>query len=425
MRTRVAIACQGGGSHTAFTAGVLDRLCGDALDTHEVVGLSGTSGGAVCALLAWYALLDGDPAAVGRLLGEFWADNSATSPWEQLLNASVMLAGEVQQFVVTPAISPYDNVLAVSAAEEFKAMLRRRVDFDRLEPGGRAPVLVIGAVDVLSGEFRAFDSRRDRISPETVLASAAIPTLFRAVSVDGGTYWDGLFSQNPPIRELIDLGPDEIWVIQINPARRDAEPRTVLDITDRRNELAGNLSLYQELHFIEKIDEWLEAGILAQDSGYKSIVIRIVELSPSRIRRSLSARSKLNRDPAFISDLIAHGRAQADEFLTALAFEQAWKEKNTSALLSFFDDGVELASTEPFPEAGPTRGGSDVIAFIDEYLSTAVIDLTRKQVARDGVAWTVKTSSNDSGGRARGRAEVTLTGGRITSLKLGPSAPGD
>ncbi|MBV9002145.1 MAG: patatin-like phospholipase family protein [Solirubrobacterales bacterium] len=425
MRTRVAIACQGGGSHTAFTAGVLGRLCGAVLDTHEVVGLSGTSGGAVCALLAWYALRDGDPAAAGRLLGEFWADNSASSPWEQLANASMMLAGDMQQFVAMPTISPYDNVLAGAAAQEFKAMLWRRVDFDRIEPGPEEPALVIGAVDVLSGEFRAFDSRRDRISADIVLASAAIPTLFRAVSVGGGTFWDGLFSQNPPIRELVDLRPDEIWVIQINPTRRDVEPRTVLDIGDRRNELAGNLSLYQELHFVEKIDEWLEAGVLADDAGYKSIVVRIVELPPSRVRWALTARSKLNRDPAFIDDLIALGRAQADEFLTALAFERAWREHNSEALLGFFADDVELLSTEPFPEAGPIRGVSQVGAFIDEHLSSAIIDLTRKQVARERVTWTVKTSAPSSGAHRQGRAEIALTAGRITSLRLGPRTPGD
>lgn len=419
MRTRVALACQGGGSHTAFTAGVLDRLCGDLPDTYEVVGLSGTSGGAVGALLAWSALRDGDPAAAGRLLGEFWADNSASAPWEQLLNASAMLAGDLQQFAVMPAISPYDNVLAGSAAEEFKAMLRRRVDFEQIAPGPEEPVLVIGAVEVLSGEFRAFDSRRDRISADTVLASAAIPTLFRAVSVNGGTFWDGLFSQNPPIRELVDLRPDEIWVIQINPARRDAEPRTVLEISDRRNELAGNLSLYQELHFVEKIDEWLEAGVLAEDAGYKSIVVRIVELSPARVRWSLSARSKLNRDPAFIRDLIALGRAQADEFLTALAFERAWKERNFEAVLSFFAEDVELTSADPFPVIGPARGISHVNAFIAEHLSSTTVDLTRKQVARERVTWTVKTSADASGPRARAVAQIALSAGRITSLKLG------
>ena len=73
-----------------------------------------------------------------------------------------------------------------------------------MQPEGSHPVLLVGAVDVLSGEFRAFNSRRDRISAETILASAAIPTLFRSVRLGGGTYWDGLFSQNPPVRELID-----------------------------------------------------------------------------------------------------------------------------------------------------------------------------------------------------------------------------
>jgi predicted acylesterase/phospholipase RssA len=78
---RVAIACQGGGSHTAFTAGVLKRLLGaEELAEVDVVGLSGTSGGAVCALLAWSALLDDDPAAAGPRLEAFWADNSATTP---------------------------------------------------------------------------------------------------------------------------------------------------------------------------------------------------------------------------------------------------------------------------------------------------------------------------------------------------------
>jgi predicted acylesterase/phospholipase RssA len=80
----------------------------------------------------------------------------------------------------------------------------------------------------------------------------------------GGTYWDGLFSQNPPVRELTDAGPDEIWVIQINPKELETEPRTVLEIADRRNELSGNLSLYQELHYIEKIDQLLEEGARPQ-----------------------------------------------------------------------------------------------------------------------------------------------------------------
>jgi len=85
---RVAIACQGGGSHTAFTAGVLSRLLSaEELDEYRVVGLSGTSGGAVCALLAWSALLDDDRRGARERLEGFWADNSASSPLEAAVNA--------------------------------------------------------------------------------------------------------------------------------------------------------------------------------------------------------------------------------------------------------------------------------------------------------------------------------------------------
>ena len=117
-----------------------------------------------------------------------------------------------------PAVSPYDNPFAAAAPAELRRLLTRHVDFDALPAAAGHPLLLIGAVDVLTGDFRAFNSRRDRFG-RAILASAAIPTLFRSVHIDGGVYWDGLFSQNPPIRELLDAEPDEIWVIQINPTR--------------------------------------------------------------------------------------------------------------------------------------------------------------------------------------------------------------
>jgi NTE family protein len=258
---RVAIACQGGGSHTAFTAGVLKTLLRqNPFKRYEIVGLSGTSGGAVCALLAWYALLDGGGERAAGLLDAFWEDNSATAPHEMLANYCTIWASKLQNFLVTPAVSPYDNYFSVLGLNEFRTMLKRRVDFEKIEvqPEDSYPVLLVGAVDVLSGEFRAFNSQRKRISAEMILASAAIPTLFRSVRAGGGTYWDGLFSQNPPVKELIDARPDEIWVIQINPKECEDEPKTVVEIADRRNELSGNLSLYQELRFIEKIDQMLD-----------------------------------------------------------------------------------------------------------------------------------------------------------------------
>jgi NTE family protein len=422
-RTRVAIACQGGGSHTAFTAGVLKRLLQPAtLERYQIVGLSGTSGGAVCALLAWTALLEDDPARAGRLLDGFWADNSATAPLDQLVNAWVVWASRLQHVLVTPAVSPYDTYVPVAALDQFRATLERQVDFGALQvrDDGSRPALLIGAVDVLSGEFKAFSSRRDRISADMVLASAAIPTLFRSVHVDGGTYWDGLFSQNPPVRELLDTCPDELWVIQINPKTRDREPKTVVEIADRRNELSGNLSLHQELGFIEKIDQLLEEGLLAGDGRYRPIVVRLVELPRSRFSRSLGTASKLDRDPAFIRQLLAAGEAQAEEFLAALAFEDAWRRRDVDAVVAQFADDAELVSAPPFPDRGAHRGAARIRSFVAEHLTDdVVVDLTRKQVARERVTWTVRTRRDGRGEPARGHAEAEVRAGRIVALRLG------
>ena len=208
---RVAIACQGGGSHTAFTAGVLGRLLQpDVMADHEIVALSGTSGGAICALLAWSALVDGEPEKAESLLHGFWSDNSASTVPERMLNWWVLWAGQMANYVATPAVSPYVNPASVLALDHLRSLLQRWVDFDRLNQPGtdsaapKRPLLVLGAVDVMSGVFKAFDSRRGEITADAVLASAAIPTLFRSVPVDGGLYWDGLFSQNPPVRDLLD-----------------------------------------------------------------------------------------------------------------------------------------------------------------------------------------------------------------------------
>jgi NTE family protein len=416
-RKRVAIACQGGGSHTAFTAGVLKRILRpDVLAGHEIVGLSGSSGGAVCALLAWSALREDDPPRAAALLDAFWADNSATGPVEWLVNAWTQWASALQDVVVTPAISPYDTPFAAAGLETFRRMLERQVDFDALAPPAEdeLPMLLIGAVDVLSGEFKAFNSRREPITAEAVLASAAIPTLFRSVHTNGGTYWDGLFSQNPPVRELVDVRPDEIWVIQINPRERADEPRTVMEIADRRNELSGNLSLHQELFFIEKIDQLLEEGLLPAESRYKPIVVRVIELS-----RSLDTASKLDRDPAFIRGLMAHGEMQAEEFLAALAFEDAWRRHDADAVVAAFADDAELVSSPPFPTHGPSRGTDAIRAFVVEHLTEGVVvDATRKQVVRNRAHWKVRARQGADAPPVLGHAEAEFRDGRVAAFRL-------
>ena len=309
-RPRVAIACQGGGSHTAFTAGVLKRLLRD--DRFDVVALSGTSGGGVCAFLAWYGLTSAGPETSMSLLDAFWGGVSATEPWDVALNAWVVNTSRLEGVVTLPAVSPY--FYPPWGQERFRRQLDGLVPPDALADASAAPgpLLLIGAVDVESGRFKAFSSARREITSQAVLASAAIPNLFRAVHVDGAAYWDGLFSQNPPVRELPDTKPDAIWVIQINPAARTAEPKTMSEIVDRRNELSGNLSLTQELYFIGKINELVRTGAL-EGTKYREIAVETIALS-----RDLDSASKLDRSPEFLADLMALGDESAEAFLERL-----------------------------------------------------------------------------------------------------------
>jgi NTE family protein len=308
-RRRVAIACQGGGSHTAFTAGVLHGLVGGVPDDVEVVALSGTSGGAICATLAWEGFLRADLARASQRLEGFWQSMSASEPWDQITNQILMGVMSLRDLVVMPEASPYN--LPPWGEDRMRTILQDFFDFDDLRRLARlpeAPGLQIGAVEVLSGHFEIFTGKD--LCVECLLASAAVPELFRAVHVpDRGLYWDGLFSQNPPIHDLMVHGIDELWVIQINPSTCTSVPKETREIVDRRNELAGNLSMVQELAFIEAINRGLARGAII-DPRYRPI-----EVSRIMLDRDLDYRSKLDRRPALLAELMEYGKMKWRWFL--------------------------------------------------------------------------------------------------------------
>ena len=198
---RVAITCQGGGSHTAFTAGVLKKLLKEKAEgkhDYEVVALSGTSGGAICALLTWYGLLMNDTNRAVELLVSFWRDNSASSLQDKLVNDWLLWTNRFfENTGGMPTISPY--YYPSRGQDLLRSLLEKHVDFGKINDliKQSSPLLLVGAANVLSGGFIAFSSHGDKINADMILASTAIPTLFRAVHTDGGVYWDSLFSQNP------------------------------------------------------------------------------------------------------------------------------------------------------------------------------------------------------------------------------------
>lgn len=306
-KKKIAIACQGGGSHTAFAAGALKEFLRQEEQPFEIVALSGTSGGAVCAFMAWYGLAKGDRQQAVELLDNFWQQIAATEPWDVFFNLSMVWTARLQGAIAFPEISPY--FFPSFGQDRLRNVLQDLVHFDEAKRITQiSPIkLFVGAVDVLSGNFKVF--RDKEITVEAILASTALPTLFKAVNIDDGVYWDGLFSRNPPIRDLCHLKPDEIWVIQINPQKRHKEPKLIHEIQDRRNELSGNLSLNQEIHFINTINELLEKNQLV-NCDYRHITIRQLELS-----RELDFASKLDRSPLFLKDIIIFGEERAAEFL--------------------------------------------------------------------------------------------------------------
>jgi NTE family protein len=309
FRSRVAIACQGGGSHTAFTAGVLAELLGHLPEHVDVVALSGTSGGALCATLAWDGLLRNDPGRSSQQLARFWHAMSAHEPWDMLLNHTLQNLVNLRNHMVLPEISPY--VFPPWGLERMRDILNQQLDFVELRSLARrpgAPALQIGAVEVRTGHFEVFPG--EDLQVECLLASAAIPELFPAVTVPGwGVYWDGVFSQNPPIHDLTNHNLNELWVIQINPSACAQVPREIHAIEDRRNELAGNISLEQELRLIALMNRLIATGKVTDPKFHHIHVARIV------LERDLDFATKLDRRPAFLEEMMNYGKTKAREFL--------------------------------------------------------------------------------------------------------------
>ncbi len=308
----------------------------------EIVGLSGTSGGAVCAALTWYGLLkaaDGDTTPVEQRLHDFWRDNATGSLVEQYLNNSLIQYIQLVDGGLLPhwKSSPYSPIHHVIATTfewlmpqfyDFKCLLEKQIKFQTLPQlidKPKSPVLLLGAADVLSGEFKKFNSHIHGLQVEMILASAAVPSLTQAVEIQDRAYWDGLFSDNPPTDELVDhrqMGkhrlPDQIWVIQINPKKRATIPQSAEAIIDRRNEMIGNESLHHDLNHICLINKLIRRD--AFKAGYqkahnlKLVDIYVIQMS-QRLQEQLDYASKLNRNKPFIEMLMAHGEHQGRTFL--------------------------------------------------------------------------------------------------------------
>ena len=312
----VDLALQGGGAHGAFTWGVLDRLLEERWLGIE--GISGTSAGAMNAAV----LIDGHAAGgadgARAALEKFWQRVSRAALLSPLRRTPLdVLLGRwtldyspafVAMDLASRLFSPYD--LNPGGANPLRQILTETIDFDRL---AQAPIkLFVTATSVRTGRGRVFRNRA--ITPDALLASACLPTLFQAVEIDGEPYWDGGYSGNPTITPLVrECTSHDTIMVAINPIERPGTPRTARDILNRLNEVSFNAVTLKELRMIALLRRVADPG---NTEGALWAGMR-VHLMTSPLMTELGYSSKLNAEWEFLTMLRDEGRRVADAFVRA------------------------------------------------------------------------------------------------------------
>jgi len=381
-KRKVAIACQGGGIHAAFEVGVLSELLDDIQrnpDRFELIGLSGTSAGALCALMVWYGLA---PKRIGggstrdaiQCLNNFWDTFAATTTSEKMINLFAYSAfiEEEQEIralgVNAPVFSLNPGGAIMKGITRLLPLVRVRREyfdldtllakscpsFEEIDWQNLTTRLLVGSSEIVNGIETVFDSDlkmphqggkhtkplqvtkrwRERLplSLAGVAASGALPRFLESREIAQRCYWDGLYSQNPPIREFVaemnlEHIPDEIWVVRINPQQCRQRPQSNAEIQDRQHQLMGNLSLNKELDFIAKVNLLLTVPQTraAMAARYKHVTVRTIMMMEGTATKLLYS-SKFNRSRWLIDQLRTEGHEVARDWLNRWPNVGTWPE---------------------------------------------------------------------------------------------------
>jgi len=310
----VDLALQGGGAHGAFTWGVLDRLLEEP--GLRMDGISGTSAGAMNAAVLSDGFAAGGPEGARQALAAFWrrvSDGALMSPLRRspldILTGSWTLdysPAFVAMDLASRLFSPYD--LNPGAFNPLHDILAKSIDFARL---ARSPVKVfVTATNVHTGRPRVF--RNADVSPDALLASACLPTLFQAIEIDGEAYWDGGYAGNPTISPLVrECSAHDTILVQINPVERPDTPRSAPDIHNRVNEISFNAPLLKELRMIALLRQVADPG---HCEGALWAAMRMHRIASMKMNE-LGYSSKLNAEWEFLCMLRDEGRRAARSFL--------------------------------------------------------------------------------------------------------------
>jgi NTE family protein len=324
----VDLALQGGGAHGAFTWGALDRLLEE--ERVAIEGITATSAGAMNAAALKHGWLQGGADGAKAALKRFWHGiagidgnvSDAMLAWLRAVSPSpafiaraleaspAVLAAEA----VTRAFSPYQ--LNPFNYHPLREVTEELLDYD-LVCASEDPQLFVTATNVRTGKPKVF--RGKEITPDALLASACLPTLFQAVEIPdertGRTeaYWDGGYMGNPALYPLFyHTRAEDILIVHINPIEREDLPHTAQEILNRINEISFNSSLLKELRAIELVNRLLDEGVIAEGRMKRN---RIHSVRDDALMGQLGIATKLTPSKALLWQLHEAGHAAMDSFL--------------------------------------------------------------------------------------------------------------
>jgi len=317
MTTKINLALQGGGSHGAFTWGVLDKLLEDGRLTFD--GVCACSAGSMNAVALAYGFHSGGADGARESLAKFWRDIHLAgrifnpvkrSPWSWMKPNSSNPASYFMLDSMTRFLSPYQfNPLDINPLRD---VLEKSIDFEALQHCDSMR-LFISTTQVRTGHVKIFENAQ--INADVVLASACLPRLFKAVEIDGEHYWDGGYMGNPSLFPLFyKTDTSDILLVHVNPSEREQLPNTPTSIETRLNEITFNSSLIKDMRAIAFVKKLLQNDMLNEKykDRYKNVLLHEVKADALL---DLGSKSKSNIEWNFLTDLRDRGRDSAEAWL--------------------------------------------------------------------------------------------------------------
>ncbi|MGO9046900.1 MAG: patatin-like phospholipase family protein [Xanthobacteraceae bacterium] len=312
----VNLALQGGGSHGAFTWGVLDRLLEE--EKLEFEGITGTSAGAVNAVVLADGLAAGGREGARQALRIYWQKVSALSSRGLFAPSAIDKANPDFGLEHSPGFILFEPMSYFASPYQmnpfnynpFKNLLAEAIDYERVRRQ-TAVKLFICATNVETAKVKIFSGKD--IDVERLLASTCLPLLMQAIEIDGEYYWDGSYAGNPAIFPLVyECDARDILMVHITPSERPGVPTTSPAIMNRMQEISFNTALIREMRTIAFLNRLVDEGRI---DGGKRLLVHLIEAED--LIRGFSWSSRLNSDWDFLLHLHQLGRARADQWLNA------------------------------------------------------------------------------------------------------------